>query len=58
MTGTFHRLEWARSVGDGVFLLLGVFPLVFAALLSVYQIMFQQSRVREVDDRVSDSDEG
>lgn len=50
-TGAFHKLEWARSVGDGVFLLLGVFPLVFAALLSVYQIMFQQSRAREVDGR-------
>jgi nitric oxide reductase subunit B len=46
MTGTFHRLEWTRAVADGVFLLLGVFPLVFAALLSVYQILFRPQSSR------------
>ena len=42
MSGTFHRLEWARLGADAVFLLFGVFPIVFAALLSVYQIMSRQ----------------
>jgi len=32
MTGTFHTLEWIRVVGDLVFLLGGVVPLVFASL--------------------------
>jgi nitric oxide reductase subunit B len=31
MGGTFHTLEWLRIVADGVFLLLGVLPLVAAA---------------------------
>jgi nitric oxide reductase subunit B len=30
MSGPFHALEWARSAADGVFLLLGVLPLVMA----------------------------
>jgi len=30
MSGTFHTLEWARSAADGVFLVLGVIPLVLA----------------------------
>ena len=51
MTGTFHKLEWARSVADGIFLLLGVFPLVFAALLSVYQIMGQPPKPLEAESR-------
>jgi nitric oxide reductase subunit B len=28
MSGTFHALEWARVAADGVFLVVGVFPLV------------------------------
>jgi nitric oxide reductase subunit B len=30
MTGPFHTLEWLRVAGDGVFLLVGVVPLVLA----------------------------
>jgi nitric oxide reductase subunit B len=30
MSGTFHTLEWARSAADGVFLVVGVAPLVAA----------------------------
>jgi len=30
MSGTFHTLEWARSAADGVFLVVGVVPLVTA----------------------------
>jgi nitric oxide reductase subunit B len=30
MTGTFHALEWARIVADGVFLAFGVVPIVLA----------------------------
>jgi nitric oxide reductase subunit B len=30
MTGPFHTLEWVRVAGDGVFLLVGVVPLVLA----------------------------
>ena len=32
MSGTFHTLEWIRLVGDLVFLLAGVVPLVLAAV--------------------------
>ena len=35
MTGPFHALEWIRLVGDSVFLLAGVVPLVAATLLVV-----------------------
>jgi len=34
MTGTFHTVEWIRIVGDMVFLLCGVFPIVLAAVRS------------------------
>ena len=34
MTGTFHTVEWIRIVGDLVFLLCGVFPIVLAAIKS------------------------
>ncbi len=34
MSGTFHTVEWIRIVGDLVFLLCGVFPIVLAAILS------------------------
>lgn len=34
MTGTFHAIEWVRIVGDLVFLLCGVFPIVLAAVHS------------------------
>jgi hypothetical protein len=30
MSGTFHALEWARAAADGVFLVVGVVPLVLA----------------------------
>jgi nitric oxide reductase subunit B len=30
MSGTFHTLEWARVAADGVFLVIGVVPLVLA----------------------------
>ena len=30
MSGTFHALEWTRSAADGVFLVVGVVPLVLA----------------------------
>jgi nitric oxide reductase subunit B len=30
MSGTFHALEWARVGADGVFLVVGVVPLVLA----------------------------
>jgi hypothetical protein len=30
MSGTFHALEWARVAADGVFLVIGVVPLVLA----------------------------
>ena len=35
MSGTFHTLEWARVVADGVFLALGVLPIVAATGLLV-----------------------
>jgi hypothetical protein len=34
MTGTFHTVEWIRIVGDLIFLLCGVFPIVLAAINS------------------------
>ena len=34
MGGTFHRLEWVRIFADAVFLLLGVVPILTAALVS------------------------
>jgi nitric oxide reductase subunit B len=33
MSGTFHTLEWARVAADGVFLVIGVVPLVLAITL-------------------------
>lgn len=36
MGGTFHMLESVRVVGDMIFLLLGVFPIVFATLQLVF----------------------
>ena len=35
MSGPFHALEWVRLVGDGVFLVAGVVPLVTATLMVV-----------------------
>ena len=32
MSGTFHVLEWVRIIGDMVFLVVGVFPTVYAIL--------------------------
>jgi nitric oxide reductase subunit B len=34
MGGTFHLLEWLRILADTVFLLLGVVPILMAALVS------------------------
>jgi nitric oxide reductase subunit B len=34
MGGTFHRLEWLRIGADTIFLLLGVVPILLAALMS------------------------
>jgi len=34
MAGTFHTLEWVRVLGDSVFLVLGVVPILIAALRS------------------------
>jgi nitric oxide reductase subunit B len=36
MEGTFHTLEWIRIVGDTAFLLVGVVPMVLAALKLVF----------------------
>ena len=33
MSGTFHTLEWVRVVADGVFLVVGVVPLVLAVAI-------------------------
>ncbi len=35
MSGTFHTLEWVRIFADSVFLLLGVVPILIAALRSL-----------------------
>jgi nitric oxide reductase subunit B len=35
MSGPFHALEWVRLVGDGVFLVAGVMPLVAATVMVV-----------------------
>jgi hypothetical protein len=35
MSGTFHVLEWVRISGDMVFLLLGVLPILMAAVRSI-----------------------
>jgi len=35
MSGAFHGLEWARSAADGVFLVLGVVPLVLGVASSL-----------------------
>jgi len=35
MSGTFHVLEWVRISGDTVFLLLGVLPILMAAIRSL-----------------------
>ncbi len=32
MSGTFHLLEWIRIIGDMVFIVIGVFPIVYAIL--------------------------
>jgi nitric oxide reductase subunit B len=37
MSGPFHALEWIRLVGDGVFLVAGVVPLVTATLMVVLE---------------------
>ncbi len=35
MSGTFHALEWLRISGDMIFLLLGVLPILMAAVRSI-----------------------
>jgi nitric oxide reductase subunit B len=37
MSGPFHALEWVRLVGDGVFLVAGVVPLVTATLMVILE---------------------
>jgi nitric oxide reductase subunit B len=37
MGGLFHKLEWARMVGDMTFILVGVVPIVIGALRSVWK---------------------
>jgi len=44
MSGTFHTLEWVRMVGDAVFLLVGVVPLVLAVAVVVVRGRREESR--------------
>jgi nitric oxide reductase large subunit len=37
MSGTYHKLEWLRLVGDMVFLLAGALPIALVVLLSVWK---------------------
>jgi len=37
MSGTYHRLEWLRMVGDMVFLLAGALPIALGVLRSVWK---------------------
>jgi nitric oxide reductase subunit B len=37
MSGAYHKLEWLRMVGDGVFLLAGALPITLGALRSVWK---------------------
>ncbi len=37
MSGTYHKLEWLRMVGDMVFLLAGALPIALGALRSVWK---------------------
>jgi nitric oxide reductase subunit B len=37
MSGTYHKLEWLRMVGDVVFLLAGALPITLGALRSVWK---------------------
>jgi len=34
MTGTFHKLEWLRIVGDLTFIVVGVVPMAYATIRS------------------------
>lgn len=36
MTGFFHASEWVRLLGDGVFLVVGGFPLAIGAVIAVF----------------------
>jgi nitric oxide reductase subunit B len=46
MSGPFHALEWVRLVGDGVFLVAGVVPLVTATLMVVLEPGTHRSQER------------
>jgi nitric oxide reductase subunit B len=46
MSGPFHTLEWVRLVGDGVFLVAGVVPLVTATLMVVLEPGTHRSQER------------
>jgi nitric oxide reductase subunit B len=35
MGGLYHKLEWVRMVGDGIFLLAGALPIAIGVLRSV-----------------------
>ena len=37
MSGTYHKLEWLRMVGDLVFLFAGALPITLGALRSVWK---------------------
>jgi nitric oxide reductase subunit B len=46
MSGPFHTLEWVRLVGDGVFLVAGVMPLVAATVMVVLEPGTRRSEAR------------
>ncbi len=46
MSGPFHALEWVRLIGDGVFLVAGVVPVVTATLMVAFDSATAQSAVR------------
>jgi nitric oxide reductase subunit B len=48
MSGPFHALEWVRLVGDGVFLVVGVIPLVAATLKVVLEPGTRRSETRAI----------
>jgi nitric oxide reductase large subunit len=37
MSGTYHKLEWLRLVGDMVFLLAGALPVALVVLRRVWE---------------------
>jgi nitric oxide reductase subunit B len=47
MSGHFHTLEWIRIFGDLTFILIGVFPIVFAILRTFLTVGFSSPRLLE-----------